>query len=149
MVSDIPLVLCGISQHSRFRSVWGNEGSKWTYAGMLILASLLPEEVVQNWLPSMGGCQGRLLRGKTALGKGIQGSAASLPMRALGSQAHSSFFPDSLLCERKLVSLGLESSYGRTADGAMVLKMQAEIETLARMQGGNSIPKSGWVQEVS
>lgn len=96
-----------------------DEGSKWSSAGMLILASLLPEEVMQNWLPSLGGSQGRLLRGKRALGKGDQGSAAYSAHARLGEPSlllsHSSSFPDSLLGERKLVYLSLESSYHRIA----------------------------------
>lgn len=112
-------MLCGILQHSWVKSLWGNECSKWSSVGMLILASLLPEEVMQNCLLSMDGFQGRLLRGKTAHWKGNQGSAAYTAHRCLVEPglllSHSSFFTDSLLGERKLVYLGSESSYHRIA----------------------------------
>jgi len=99
--------------------MWGNEGCKWSSAGTLILASLLPEEVMQNWLLSMGRSQGGLLRGKLTLGKGNQGSAAYPAHACLGELSVllslSSSFPVSSLGERKSVYLDLESSYCRIA----------------------------------
>lgn len=132
--------------------MWGNEGSKWSSAGTLILISLLPEGVTQNWLPSLGGCQGRLLRGKSALGKGNQGSAASPAHACLGEPAlllsRSSSFADSLVRGSwgtwvwTVVAAGW--LFGCVSWGATVPELEEETETLARIQGGNSIPKSGW-----
>lgn len=115
VVSDIPVGLCGISQHSGVKSMRGNQGNKWSSAGRILLASLLPEEVLQNWFPHRGKYQGRLLRGKSALGKGNQGSAACPANAYLGEPglllSHFSFFPVSSLGERKSVYLGLENTY--------------------------------------
>lgn len=53
----------------------GNEGSKCSFAGMVVLSSLPPEEVMQIWL-SLGRLQGRLLGRKMVLQKGNQDSGA-------------------------------------------------------------------------
>lgn len=127
-----------------------NEGSKCSFAVMVILSSLPSAEIMWIWHLSLGGSQGRLLGAKWPWERGTKTLLPTLSTHAFRSQDCFFPIPPSLIlywvkgswCALVWRMAAAAEPFGFASWKAMVLELQQETETLARMQGRNSIPKS-------